>query len=88
MKKVRAKDLKPSVEIFVEDVTDIVLFGRLITYYRKASTTPMHSCKLEQKCLAFSSRHIIWPRIFVKYALSIVIELFRNMFLLQTGIAR
>ncbi len=33
--------------IFVEGDTDIVLFGRLIAYYRKVSTTPVHSCEIQ-----------------------------------------
>ncbi len=47
MKKRETKDLKPHVVIFVEGDTDVVLFGRLVTYYRKVSTTPVHSCEIQ-----------------------------------------
>lgn len=47
MKKGKAKDLKPHVVIFVEGDTDVVLFGRLVAYYRKVSTTPVHSCEIQ-----------------------------------------
>ena len=33
--------------IFVEGDTDVVLFGRLVAYYRKASTTPVYSCEIQ-----------------------------------------
>ncbi len=47
MKKGKAKDLKPHVVIFVEGDTDVVLFGHLLDYYRKVSTTPVHSCEIQ-----------------------------------------
>lgn len=47
MKKGKAKDLKPHVVIFVEGDTDVVLFGHLVDYYRKVSTTPVHSCEIQ-----------------------------------------
>ena len=47
MKKEKAKKLKPHVVIFVEGDTDVVLFSRLVAYYRKASITAVHSCEIQ-----------------------------------------
>ncbi len=46
MKEGIGKGKKPHVVIFVEGDTDVVLFSRLIAYYRKVSTTPVHSCEI------------------------------------------
>ena len=43
----KAKDLKPHVVIFVEGDTDLIVFGRLVAYYRRVSTTPVHSCEIQ-----------------------------------------
>lgn len=41
------RGLVPHVVIFVEGDTDEVLFGRLVAYYRKTSSTPIHSCEVQ-----------------------------------------
>lgn len=41
------KSLMPHVVIFVEGDTDEILFSRLVAYYRNASTTPIHSCEIQ-----------------------------------------
>lgn len=43
----KAKELKPHVVIFVEGDTDLIVFGRLVAYYRRVSTTPVHSCEIQ-----------------------------------------
>lgn len=39
--------MTPHVVIFVEGDTDEVFFGRLIAYYRQVSSTPIHSCEIQ-----------------------------------------
>lgn len=41
------KTQTPHVVIFVEGDTDEVFFGRLIAYYRQVSSTPIHSCEIQ-----------------------------------------
>lgn len=41
------KTLTPHVVIFVEGDTDEIFFGRLIAYYRQVSSTPIHSCEIQ-----------------------------------------
>lgn len=41
------KSLTPHVVIFVEGDTDEILFSRLVAYYRNSSTTPIHSCEIQ-----------------------------------------
>lgn len=45
-KEKKTKELDPHVVIFVEGDTDDVLFKLLVAYYRKVSTTPIHSCEI------------------------------------------
>ena len=40
-------NLKPHVVIFVEGDTDQIFFDGLLEYYRKQSTTPVHSCEVK-----------------------------------------
>lgn len=47
MGKGRTRKSNPHVVIFVEGDTDVVLFGRLVGYYRKVSVTPVHSCEIQ-----------------------------------------
>ncbi len=46
-KKKESKQLTPHVVIFVEGDTDEILFSRLVAYYRNVSTTPIHSCEVQ-----------------------------------------
>lgn len=41
------KAMTPHVVIFVEGDTDEVFFGRLVAYYRQISSTPIHSCEIQ-----------------------------------------
>ena len=43
----RNQNLTLHVVIFVEGDTDVVFFDRLVKYYRSVSTTPIHSCSIE-----------------------------------------
>lgn len=43
----QTKCFTPHVVIFVEGDTDEIFFGRLVAYYRKISTTPIHSCEIQ-----------------------------------------
>lgn len=46
-KKKDSKQQTPHVVIFVEGDTDEILFSRLLYYYRNVSTTPVHSCEIQ-----------------------------------------
>lgn len=39
--------LKPHIVIFVEGDTDQIFFEGLLEYYRKNSTTSIHSCEVK-----------------------------------------
>lgn len=62
MKKVKTiRKLTPYVVIFVEGDTDEIVFRRLVDYYRVNSTTPVHSCEIQNMkgvCRYASSKFI------------------------------